>query len=68
MAPPRKVEVQEKQIGELISNCEHFLEANRVALEVLSTLIPKVQDVTQRCRLGVLEDILEGACTRYSGG
>jgi hypothetical protein len=45
---------------------EHFLESDRIALEVLGELIPKVADCALRSRLQVVEDILDGACTRYT--
>lgn len=66
----RNLEVSCKNLLEQRENlgatCEQFLEGSRVALEVLGELIPKVSDVTIRSRLGVVEDILEGANVRYT--
>ncbi len=58
-----------EKVNELESVCEHFTEANRVVLEILGELIPKVSPVEQsgiHARLGVIEDILGGAITRYT--
>lgn len=55
--------------ADLERTCEHFTEASRVCLELLGELIPKVSPVEQtaiHARLGVIEDILEGAITRYT--
>src|SRR5258708_5891081 len=60
--------LKESQDGRdhLTAICEAFLEANRVALEVLGTTLPAVRDLTTRSRLGVVEDILSGANERYT--
>ena len=55
----------------LTETAEHFLEANRVCLEILGELIPEVQmphSLRASKRLQVIEDILGGANTRYTGG
>lgn len=55
------------QFADLQEKCERFLESSRVCEEILGVLIPQVQDVTQRARLGVIESILDGACINYTG-
>ena len=58
-----------EHIKELETACEHFTEACRVASEIIGELIPKVSPVEQtviHARLGVVEDILDGAVTRYT--
>lgn len=60
------MKAREEQADGYENDCEAFLEGDRIALEVLGELIPKVTDVTIRSRLGVVEDILEGACARFT--
>lgn len=63
------IEQQANQIKHLQQTAEQFLEGNRVSLEILGALIPQVSPVEQHsihARLGVIEDILDGACTRYT--
>lgn len=58
-----------EQIGQLTQACEHYTEACCVSLDLLGELIPKVSPVEQTAiyaRLGVIEDILGGAVTRYT--
>jgi hypothetical protein len=55
-----------EQFKDLQGKCEHFLEANRVCQGILGGLIPKVEDITLKSQLGVIEDVLDGANIRYT--
>ena len=79
--PAPRIPTNEEQLeaakathGWLTEMAEHFLEANRVCLEILGDLISEVQrshgqeSMRLTKRLEVIEDILEGANTRYTGG
>lgn len=54
------------QIKELERSCESFLEANRVALDIIGEMEIPEEHYALRARLGVVEDILDGANTRYT--
>jgi len=61
------VEQQKAENARLQQACEHFLEANRVTLDLLGELIPKLSpDTAAFSRLGIIEDILDGANVRYT--
>lgn len=64
-----KLPTNEEKLAELKETCEHFHQANQVALELLGTLIPQVDKKDQYevyHQLGVVEDILSGASARYT--
>lgn len=60
---------KEEQLVDMVHGAEHYTAACRLALDILGEVIPQVnydKENHTKEKLGVVEDILTGAVTRYT--